>query len=384
MNIDWANKVITVYRTDPFMSLAAASLYDMDTNAFRLALTAALAASDGMTFDDIFNHNSEVTLGGITYAQTLEFINGYTITFDNGSYAVNLTGSNNNIADVTNVNSVSVRTNNSGGLITTKEIRYAAYQGFVHLDPASTNSGFGYPAGTAQFPVNNLSDAITVLSTTGLGALKVYGNLTIPTGTNLSGVKVSGLNKEVILLTIQSGVNLANTTFEDTGVQGDFTGGQIYCYHCDVFGPSTFGDATLENSDLYSTYTLTGGEFEMNVVRSSDVGGCIIDIGGDNEFLCAGLAGNVTIKNRTGHVNTFNLDGLEGTVTLDPTVTDGAGMHITGMGEVINNSSVNPEYQQVLNPPAIWDQAMPASPYAGSYGERFKKLLTIGKFLGLK
>lgn len=384
MDINWATKVITVYRTDSFMSLAAASLYDMDTNAFRLALGAALAAQDGVPFPDILHHNSEVTLGGVTYAQTIEVINGYTITFDNGSYSVNLVGSNNNIADVTNVNSVSVRTNNSGGLITTKEIRYAAYQGFVHLDPASTNSGFGYPAGTAQFPVNNLSDALMVIATTGLGALKIYNNLTIPGGTDLSNLTVVGLNKEVTLLTINPGVNVTNTTFQDTGVQGDFTGGQIYALHCDVFGPSTFSDATLENSDLYSTYTLTGGEFEMNIVRSSDVGGCIIDIGGDNEFLCANLQGNITIKNRTGHVNTFNLDGLLGTVTLDSTVTDGTGMHITGLGEVINNSLVDPQYQQVVNPPAIWDQQMPASPYSGSYGERFKKLLTIGKFLGLK
>jgi hypothetical protein len=59
-----------------------------------------------------------VVLGGVTYSRFIEFINGYTITFEDDQYAVNLVGSNNNISDVTNVNQVSVRSQNSAGLIT--------------------------------------------------------------------------------------------------------------------------------------------------------------------------------------------------------------------------------------------------------------------------
>jgi len=45
-------------------------------------------------------------------------LNGYTITFENGQYAVNIKGANSNIADVLNVNQVSVRSFNAAGLIT--------------------------------------------------------------------------------------------------------------------------------------------------------------------------------------------------------------------------------------------------------------------------
>jgi len=72
-----------------------------------------------MALVDIIRHNTEVTLGGVTLARTVEFINGYTIEFEDGQYAVTLTGANNNIADVMVVNQVSLRSNNSAGLIVT-------------------------------------------------------------------------------------------------------------------------------------------------------------------------------------------------------------------------------------------------------------------------
>ena len=44
----------------------------------------------------------------------LEIINGYTLTFEDGQYAVNIYGGNSNVADVNNKNQVSVNTANSG------------------------------------------------------------------------------------------------------------------------------------------------------------------------------------------------------------------------------------------------------------------------------
>jgi len=70
-----------------------------------------------MAFPDTHKHNTEVTLAGMTLARTVEIINGYTITFEDGQYAVNLTGANNNIADALNVNQVSVRSANTAGLV---------------------------------------------------------------------------------------------------------------------------------------------------------------------------------------------------------------------------------------------------------------------------
>jgi len=116
MQIDWGTKVIYVYKADDFMTDLGGNLYEMDTNAFRLALKNAEDDEEGIPHDDTHSHNTQVLLGGVIYARVIEMINGYTITFEDGQYAVNLKGSNNNIADVTNVNQVSLRVFNSAGL----------------------------------------------------------------------------------------------------------------------------------------------------------------------------------------------------------------------------------------------------------------------------
>ena len=112
--VDWATRVITIPQS--FLTSLGGSNYALDTDTFRLALK-DIEDSEGIGFPDTHRHNTAVSLGGVTYARTLEIINGYTITFENGTYSVALQGSNNNILDVTNLNYVSVRSSNSAGLV---------------------------------------------------------------------------------------------------------------------------------------------------------------------------------------------------------------------------------------------------------------------------
>ena len=118
ISVDWPNKVITVPRS--YLTLVSGSIYQLDVEQFRLDLKNLEDDELGIVFEDTHRRNAPVTLAGTTYAQTFEVINGYTITFqDVGTpYRVSITGANNNIADVTNVNTnVSLQTNNSAGLI---------------------------------------------------------------------------------------------------------------------------------------------------------------------------------------------------------------------------------------------------------------------------
>jgi len=91
----------------------------LDVNAFRLELNALQASAEGISFDTTHTHNAPVTVGGVSLARVVEIINGYTVTFEDLSYIVNLSGANNNVSDVTNLNLVSVRSANSGGLVET-------------------------------------------------------------------------------------------------------------------------------------------------------------------------------------------------------------------------------------------------------------------------
>lgn len=115
ISIDWGTKVI--YVPQSFLTLISGSLYELDVDEFRLALKDLEDSEDGMAFPATHNHNTSVTLSGVTYARIVEIINGYTVEFENGNYAVRCVGANHNLADVKVVNSVSLIIGNSAGLI---------------------------------------------------------------------------------------------------------------------------------------------------------------------------------------------------------------------------------------------------------------------------
>ena len=145
LSVDYATKIITIPQAD--LTLIAGTLYELDTNQFKLDLGALQAAQAGMWADTMYIHNGQVVVAGTTFARTIEIINGSSIEFEAGTYTVRLAGSNNNIFDVENgilvQNTVQVIAQNSAGLIVT--------------------SGGATVAPTAQ----QIRDAMTITSTSG-------------------------------------------------------------------------------------------------------------------------------------------------------------------------------------------------------------------------
>lgn len=144
ISINWATKVINIPQS--YLTNLGGGVYELDTDQFRLDLKDLEDSEEGMPFETTHNHFTTITVGGVTLARVIEIINGYTVTFENGTYAVNLVGSNNNISDVANVNNVSIRAGNSAGLIqvtsgsglsaTEQERLYKIFQALM-LDPAN-------------------------------------------------------------------------------------------------------------------------------------------------------------------------------------------------------------------------------------------------------
>lgn len=115
ITVNWATKVINVPQAD--LVLISGSLYEFDVDEFRLSLKEIEDSEIGMGQPDTHQHSTQVVLSGVTYARTFEIINGYTVTFEDGQYSVRCVGANHNIADVKNVNQVSLIVGNSAGLI---------------------------------------------------------------------------------------------------------------------------------------------------------------------------------------------------------------------------------------------------------------------------
>lgn len=116
ISVDWPTGVIHVEQSD--LTALGGSRYQLDVDAFRLTLRALEASEAGMPWPATHVRSDPYTISGTTYAQGINFINGYTVEFENGMYEVRLVGANTNLADVKVVNSVSVIPSNAAGLIT--------------------------------------------------------------------------------------------------------------------------------------------------------------------------------------------------------------------------------------------------------------------------
>ena len=112
----WEQKVIVIPRN--MLEWLNGSTYQVDMLLLKHHLNFLEASEEGIPHDKILYHETETMLSGVNYARKIMFINNYTVTFENGVYAVNLYGANHNLMDVLNMNSVSVRAQNSAGLQT--------------------------------------------------------------------------------------------------------------------------------------------------------------------------------------------------------------------------------------------------------------------------
>ena len=117
ISIDWGQKIIHIEKEDLTFVQSTPETWELDLDDFRLALKALESSPAGMPYPKTHNHNTETQLAGITFARMITILEPYTITFEDGQYAVNLVGANSNLADKVNLNQVSVRSQNSAGLI---------------------------------------------------------------------------------------------------------------------------------------------------------------------------------------------------------------------------------------------------------------------------
>lgn len=123
ISINWLTFEIYIPKSYlTLVQMVPTEIYSMDTNQFRLDLKALEETEEGMTFPKTHNHNPPVSVGGVELARVIEILPPYTLVYEDDQYAVNLQGSNSNIADVTNVNQVSIRSANSAGLVNSTQI----------------------------------------------------------------------------------------------------------------------------------------------------------------------------------------------------------------------------------------------------------------------
>ena len=110
LSIDYITRIISIPKSDlALVQSTPAEVYELDLDAFRLKLKDLEDNVGGISFVDTHFSSTAVTAEGAVVARVFELINGYTVTFEDGAYTVNLIGASSNIAESTNANRVRVQ-----------------------------------------------------------------------------------------------------------------------------------------------------------------------------------------------------------------------------------------------------------------------------------
>lgn len=409
ISVDWANKIINVPKADlTLVQSNPTEIRSMDINWFRLSLKDLEDDySEGIPFLDTHRHNTTVLVGGVELARVIEIINGYTITFEDGQYAVNLYGANSNIADVVNVNQVSVRSANSAGLVTSQAIEFGEFGGKVHLHTTSGEAGTIYPIGTHRRPVNNIPDAKLIAEYRGFSHIHFMSNVILDTGHNIENFVLHGENAAKTNITINSGADTFGCEIQEAYVTGNLDGGTIL-RNC-VVENLNYINGFIYQCMLNSGTILLGGTNPAHFLNCfSGVPGSntpIIDMNGtgteDTPLTMRNYSGGVKLVQKTGTAD-VSIDLHSGQVIIDSTcvagtiIVRGDGKVVDGLGNemlsgVYNGALtvVNETTSGHLSPTAVskavWDAQLTDYNTTGSFGNFVqKKILTVAKFLGLK
>jgi len=117
-----------------------------------------------------------------------------------------------------------------------EKIEKDSYNDKVIID-ANGVSGTSYPSGTYQYPVNNLTDAITIAENLGIYKFEVVGDLTMSISTTY-GYHFIGQTGGEILTFI--GATYPQSKFENFYVSGDLGGVLTRFESCRMIGVTNF------------------------------------------------------------------------------------------------------------------------------------------------
>lgn len=348
--IDYPTGVITVAESELTLVQSTPTVvynYSMDT--FWRALRDLEDEEEGRSWPRSCDYNQPVTVGGIQLAAVFTITDYYTVTFEDGQYAVNLTGANTNVQDRVNVNQVSIRAGNSAGLIQTEELRFSAYQNKVTLDQFNTTgkatAGQAYPIGTLQAPVDNWADALFIKNFVGLDTVGIKGNMTISgTDPHVDNIIVEGDSAVKHTVVLADAALITNTIFRNLTITGALDGGNNLsdCIVSDL----NYIDGSLRDCLLVGTVALNGQQANFLRCGSGIAGGgagqfARIDMGGGGtDLVVRDYQGGLDLINCSDPNTDISIDMSSGRVVLEDTITEG-NFVIRGIADVEDNSGPN-------------------------------------------
>jgi len=311
-------------------------IWQLSIPVFKNTLGDLLDDAEGVIYPDIFKFNPTTDVGGVMLAPVVEILDPYTITFEDGQYAVNLVGANSNIADRVNVNNVSVRSSNSVGLQDLTSLQAASFDGTVTLDSVKGVPGTQFPIGTRGTPSNNMVDARTIMTNRNIDVIELLGSHTLTLGDIADDITIRGNNPVTSVLTVEPDASTRNLYVRDLLFTGYLDGGSIL-RDC-VLTTIHYFNGYIENCSLTSHIIyINGNGILLNCMAGSTCTSYpVMDMTAGEELVVRDFHGSLEVVNKTSpHVCVISLNGE---LVVGPSNTNGT-IVVYGDGFVTDSST---------------------------------------------
>lgn len=286
---------------------------------------------------------------------------------------------------------VILTTSSSATIQELEDIQYASFNNGVTINTATGTAGTVFPTGTPRQPSNNLTDALAIARSRGFDTIYARSNLTIPSGPDFSDLRFVGISPHSTRITVTAGATITEVEFAECTVTGDVDGA-VEFERCDLDNITNFHGEAHECGFVSSVTLGTGNVSFLNCF--SLVPGAAtptLFVGTGATVAIRDYYGGLEIRGKTG-TDAFSADFSSGQVIVNDDNTAGS-ISIRGVAKWTNESTyagtTTVDTTGLINQQTIadtvWNALTSTYTAAGSFGQLVgRKLLTIGKFLGLR
>jgi hypothetical protein len=276
---------------------------------------------------------------------------------------------------------VAIIVNNAAGLISTRDIEFAAHADGTYYDELSTNTGVRHPAGTFRMPLNNFEDVLDVANYYGNPIIKIIGDATVDNSNDYNGMIFIGESMSKSEITVSTNANVYQAEFYNCTLSGVLDGEAVV--KDSKVSDLNYINGVLEKCLLDEGTITLGGSHEavfLDCWCGSPDNYPTIDMGGSGQDLSIrNYSGAINIENLTGD-NNVSITLIAGKVVLDNSITAG-NIYVCGNGVVEDNSGGTAvvDTDDLLNPNVItekvWDEPTADRQTPGTIGGDYYNML---------
>lgn len=217
-----------------------------------------------------------------------------------------------------------IRTSSSSATLKEQvDIQFSSFNGGVTVDVVNGVAGTTFPIGTSRAPVNNLTDAKTILITRGFGVFFIVADITVSNGVFPYHFIGQGPNRS--LITVLSSADVTDSEFTQCELSGDVSGTKLIT-DCHILSINNFGGDMKRCLLLSGTISLGGSVISTFIDCWDGTAGLtqpVIDLGGSGqELVVRNYPGGLEIRNKTGSEE-ISITGNGIRIFINDTVTNG-------------------------------------------------------------